>query len=420
MFPTEVSAEKEAVQPIIGALLRTLSQIPTADENDGRSNLLRERFFPPSQEVGPRRYLDFETDFLAPFVPTFVPQAAPAPATKNKARRGQNAKSIHRESSKQMCRHLARRTLVAFDVGNKGINSSSVGLIITPAYMQMIRMSLVEMGTPTAHLELSRTKLLPLVTLEAFNRMVREPSYLSYLGPLLFPKQAASAEPNTAEPDTKVPLGLHYLWEILHSDDKSLGILFFGESEGDQGACFVGEGQADVALDMTIGSGTHGIVYGHAGRFSMFVVKASVVGETRYIETEAKALTAFSHGGSRCKYLPELKCLGKVRYTIRDLPLEVPALMLTPRGIPLSQNQKIDSSSVGLVWSNIREALSFAHDKGVFHLDVCPRNIIRHGDSFLLFDWGTAGFAKQKVLGFRGSLPYACKAVHSRKNTVKW
>jgi hypothetical protein len=283
--------------------------------------------------------------------------------------------------------------------------------------MQVLRMSLVEMGTPTAHLELSRTKLLPLVTLEAFNSMVREPSNLSYLGPLLFPKQAISAEPKTAEPDAKVPLGLRYLWGILHSDDKSLGVLFFGKCEGDQGACFVGEGQADVALDKMIGSGTHGIVYGPAGHFSTFVVKASFVGKIRYIETEAKALMAFSHGGSRCKYLPELKCLGKVRYTIRASPLEVPALMLSPRGIPLSQNLKIDPTMGAFAWSNIRDALNFAHDKGVFHLDVCPRNIIKHENSFLLFDWGTAGFAEQKVLGFRGSLQYAGMEVHYVTNT---
>jgi hypothetical protein len=95
--------------------------------------------------------------------------------------------------------------------------------------------------------------------------------------------------------------------------------------------CFVEKDKSDVPLDMMLGTVPYGI-----NRYTG--LPADI--EIRYTETEGKALTAsFSHRfRSRCKYLPALKRFSKVRCTIRTSLLQVPAFVLSSKGIPLSQN----------------------------------------------------------------------------------
>ena len=77
--------------------------------------------------------------------------------------------------------------------------------------------------------------------------------------------------------------------------------------------------------------------------------------------------------------------------------------------------------------TDIMSALDFAHGKSVFHLDVCPGNIIfnSHTDSsrgrYVLIDWGCSVWGSdQRATGFRGSLAFAHQAVHKKGNTDSW
>jgi serine/threonine protein kinase len=55
----------------------------------------------------------------------------------------------------------------------------------------------------------------------------------------------------------------------------------------------------------------------------------------------------------------------------------------------------------------VSDALTFAHSKNVYHLDVHPGNIIFDGSHFVLVDWGCAACGNDEIVGFRGSFPFA-------------
>lgn len=419
IFPTDTAAEKEAVQPILCSLLRALSQI--RDDRTGsesRSDLRRERYMPPSV-AGPRRFVDFESNPLSPFTGVLLNQEMSlVKEAKNLRRKSESAEQLHGQVSKQMCGHLAKRALVAFDVGDVGVDSRSAGVIITPVYIQVISLQLEGMGTKNAKLKFDQTPLWPLVNEAAFDALVQNRQDKEYLKPQLFPGRDSSSGPD-------LPKGMKCLWELLHSSDADLGVLFFGAENQD--ATFFSEDpdgdSVSHSIGQLLGSGAQGLVYGIDDDDEL-VVKASVVGEIRYIKREFMALRTLAEGEG-CQHIPELRSCGYIEYAIRETTASVPALLMVPKGVPalqhLSSLQNKDKSKTLLtLWSNVSDALVFAHKSGVYHLDVSPRNIVFDGSRFVLIDWGCAACANDEVVGFRGSLPYAHAAVHAITNKQRW
>jgi hypothetical protein len=135
---------------------------------------------------------------------------------KNVCGKHQGAKSLHEEVARQMCGYLAKRALVAFDIGDVCADSRSVGVIITPVYMQGISLKLQSIGTANAELKFERTHLFPLVDEAAFSALVKEELDKEYLRSQLFRGQ------NSFVGSDQV-LGMQYLWELLHSSDADLG-----------------------------------------------------------------------------------------------------------------------------------------------------------------------------------------------------
>jgi hypothetical protein len=412
-FPTDTAAEKDAVQPILGAVLRALSQI--CADSEGRSDLRRERFMPKTS-AGPRRFIDFESKCLDPFTPVLLGQELSfIKEVKNVRRKHENAQFLHDEVTKQICGHLGKRALVAFDIGDVGVDSTSAGMVITPVYMQVIRLKLENMGTAEAKVQFERTDLMPLVNKEAFEALVQNSTDRDYLNPLLFPQK---------RPPSEVPTGMLNLWRLLQSSDKDLGVLFFGRKN--QVAKYVGcEDDAPVySIGKLLGSGSQGTVYA-VGEDDSIVVKASVVGEVRYIKRELKALEKLGKS-EICRNICELMGMGRVQYTIRNTTADVPAFVMAPRGVPARDHlltkvlPKDKVETLLLLWSNMLVALDFAHGKEVFHLDVSPRNIIYQDGCFILIDWGCAACDGESVTGFRGSLPFAHADVHAKENTQSW
>jgi hypothetical protein len=218
-FPNVIAAEKEAVQPILGAVLRALSQICAGSE--GRSDLRRERCMPKTS-AGPKRFIDFESKHLNPFTPLLLGQELSLiKEAKNVRRKHESAQTLHDEVTKQVCGHLGKRALVAFDIGDVGIDSTSAGLVMTPVYMQVIRLKLENMGTAEAKVHFERTNLMPLVNKEAFEVLVKNPIDREYLNPLLFPQENPPS-------DGPIPTGMLHLWRLLQSSDEDLDVLFFG------------------------------------------------------------------------------------------------------------------------------------------------------------------------------------------------
>jgi hypothetical protein len=184
------------------------------------------------------------------------------------------------------------------------------------------------------------------------------------------------------------------LWQLLHSSDPDLDVLFFGRSG--QEALFSGrsegnDGRSEVKYHIgnLLGSGSQGLVYAAdtdrvitnedqatvvADKYE-FIVKASVAGDFRYIKREILALRTLWDDDTEnlkgCKYIPEIKAIGCVEYTIRQTSSRVPAFVMFPSGVPalqfFSSNPPNYKPKLLLeLWSNVSEALAFAHEKKVY------------------------------------------------------
>ena len=372
----------------------------------------------PQQGENPRRWVDFESTPLTPFEPLLYNHSISLLGeAKNVCRVGQCAQILHKDAINQIIGNLAKRTLVAFDIGDVGINSISVGIVLTTVYMQVIRLRLSNMGKENVELKIERTRVYPLVTRQAFEKIVTKDEDREYLQSQLFPAE---------DEESDCPEGIIRLWELLHSSDTDLYMSFFGRPN--QKAIFEGD-RGKLVIGGLLGSGSQGLVYAVDAndREGAFVVKASVAGETIHIKREIEALRKLSRSiENRCPYIPTLKDRGCVEYSVRQTVAKVPAILLAPKGVPAREYLRSlaypDEKDLALLtlWKNALEALDFAHGMDVFHLDVSPRNFIRHGDRFVLMDWACAVVGPKKARGFRGTLAFAHAQVHQKENIIEW
>jgi hypothetical protein len=212
-FPNEFAGEKDAVQPILYSLFRALSGIEK-NENRGRGDIRRKRRDEPGT-TGSRRLMDYEPCFLGSFAPILLPhQFTLAIEATNIARKNKKAKAMHSEIVKQLTGYMGKRLLIAFELGNVVVDAKATGVLVTPVYVQVLCLELINMGTENVKLKLKKTKLFPLVSLKVFNRIVLDKTNKEFFNEKLF--RGPDNEPAITE-------GLKVMWALMHASEKSIG-----------------------------------------------------------------------------------------------------------------------------------------------------------------------------------------------------
>eukprot|EP01083_Nonionella_stella_P225750 802295_1 len=329
-MPAETTGEKDAVQPILHALLYKLSTLEprssssSESSNDTRRNyklrsdIHTERFTKTnitdnegSNNAGKRkRVLDDEVGSLRPVHGVLPPHLVRTGIeVKSIARNNKNAAQLHQEARNQIIGLCAKKLLVAFDFGNTGINASTTGVIVSPVYVQFIRVSINGMGTKEAKVVLEESPMAPLVDLEAFSHLVRKQENRNYLQlrcRCLFPTPTKSSD----EDPNSLPKGILQLHHMLHSKDPTfLDEMYFKENDDSGNKSDLqylvaepkaSEEQLEQAPDKKevgplIGSGGFGMAF-EARWNDDYVVKASHFGEMKSIKQEIKALHRLTHG----------------------------------------------------------------------------------------------------------------------------
>jgi hypothetical protein len=133
---------------------------------------------------------------------------------KNFARKNKKAKAMHSEVVKQLTGYMGKRLLIAFELGNVGVDAKATGVLVTPVYVQALRLELINMGTENVKLKRMKAKLFPLVSLKVFNRIVLDKTNKEVLNEKLF--RGPDNEP-------AIPEGLKVLWALMHASEKSIG-----------------------------------------------------------------------------------------------------------------------------------------------------------------------------------------------------
>ena len=442
-FP-DCAVETETVRPLIAALTHALNQIDPEeeDEEDQTGKTLSNKFERQNKRHKPDTNLCTDVDSMTTNI--FKPDHdfKLAKIVKNVCRVSIGADALRNEAEFQILSPLGKRCLDAFNVAGVGIDADSVGLIITPVYVQVVRLRLQNMSIDSVNVVVDRTAMFPLVNKEALAAFVTNEDDREFLKNQLYPSTdfTTSSNAQSGGGDCEPPQGMAVLWQLIHCNEEDIGVSFFNNRDPVKAANYISSGSTgdEVAkipqvIDKCIGSGSQGIVYGLAGdERQTFVVKTSVFGQTRYIKREIEALQRLSVGAEMdAKFVAKMEGFGLVEYKIRSVIAKTPAIMISPRGIPadsfLLSQPKFKTDLLLRLWSNGQSALTYAHKKRVFHLDVCPRNFIFSHDSnvFVLIDWGCSfcecnNINNKPVVGFRGSLPFAHAKIHDRKHNESW
>ena len=429
-FPTEYAGEKDGVQPILYALLWALTTMGTRKGED----IHRERVYPPLHDQAPRRLVDFEAGEPRPYSKVALPITATQVPIENTARKRQNPENVHMEGRKQNIGHSGKRVLVAFDIGNTGVDASSTSILKTPTYVEAVKVSLTDTGTDDVRVETHFSKMFPLVSHTAFEKLVHDEKNKEFLAKQLFPG-------NCAEPND-VPSGLEHLRDLIRASERDLGGINL--NSGDVAAKYqeFDSNTLDRFVDKNgikelIGTGAHGHVYSYSTENEGGCVKASRGGETYHIEREVVALQRFAMDSAKPDQIPRLWSMGRVEYSSRNSVINVPAFCFGPKGVPVTAIMKNGSDSITKatdatnLWNDISAALSYCHEKEIIHCDVPVENFLWDSSKgvFVLGDWScsaavsTSTTSKKKVTrvkGFRGALAFASAKVHALSFNKHW
>jgi serine/threonine protein kinase len=106
---------------------------------------------------------------------------------------------------------------------------------------------------------------------------------------------------------------------------------------------------------------------------------------------------------------------------LRGHPVNLPALIMSPCGIPVLHAVLNGAVKILTVVDQIFSALSYSHRNGVYHLDVNPRNIIYDGEKVILIDFSIGSSdCNEDRKGFRGTVDYAHRDIFEYHPAKSW
>ena len=142
-------------------------------------------------------------------------------------------------------------------------------------------------------------------------------------------------------------------------------------------------------------------------------------------QNEQKILKALEK--CKCSYISKLVMQKQLTCSIGNMEVQVPGLVLTPRGIPLPyllQREKLSSGTLNGFVNHMFEALEVIHRAEIHHNDVAPKNIVvvKKGHSWeaVLVDFGNATCQGEKLVGLVGHVHYVHDEVLSKYPSDKW
>jgi hypothetical protein len=282
--------------------------------------------------------------------------------------------------------HLGKRLLHAFNFGGAGENACAVGVCLTHLTIEVIKMTLSGVGTKEVALGVIGTDCVPLLGTES-----------------LTPEQKGALE--SMEVAGFILLAGALKYAIPPEFDRAR-----------MSVTQVAPSKEDLTDIQYLGSGTFSNVFQvKKGEFMKMPKSAAL--EKRLVEEAAILRKLQSHESNSSLprlVLDEGEGISKIQAVIRGEISEMVGLRLSGVvGVPLHRvpRDAWTEHSKSIITS-VFEALEFAHNQSIYHMDVKPGNIIvsfDEGCRTMLSDWGSSvDSANQRTLkGFVGCPPYA-------------
>jgi hypothetical protein len=291
-----------------------------------------------------------------------------------------DVETLSARAADKVIARLSNRVRSAFDFCSLGVDCTATGAVVSLVHVEVVQLSLVGMGTPSAEVIPRSTGKLPL-----FSKAVVE----KLLGPKTELNEKYQEKRNTFLSELfpygietgPIPAGMDVLFRILLCNPSDLSTPYWQEHALYQTTTTADGPRIDYVLENRLGAGAFGAVFSVTG-FSNIVVKASQ-GSGSYdwkITNEIKVLTAFNSGISKCVNIPQLQNTGILAVSIGGCRVDLKAFVSSPRGLPIdhlcTQLHDTIEQKILLVAEGVRAALDFAHRISWFYLDVRPSNIV--------------------------------------------
>ena len=289
---------------------------------------------------------------------------------------------------------------------------------MTPFYIKIVQLRLEHMGTSKTKVTIYETDLLPLMDHETFGKWAAscKPNKKNKNKNSLKSKITAFAKETTMyqkKADGEVPSGLVALYKVMTLQRKYL----FGHTSGLK---------SDSFQDL-IGYGSFSMIYSCISGGS--VIKLPRYGSVKQLSNKCSVLIALATG--EVAGIVKLEASNNISIYIGNMPIEVPALKLSPTGIPLEtylrtcRNASLRLEHLNKIGNQMHSTLDVIRTKGYSHNnDVSPKNIlVKIGSSqcqAFLIDFGISSTTKVALTGYRGTPCYSPLFVIMKYPQAQW
>ena len=363
-------------------------------------------------------------------------------------RKATSLEDLHSESRHQALGHLAKYVLQGLVLYGCGAKTWATGLTATVAYVTVYRLDLTiseytKENPDIVKLQLSESAKLPTISKDCYNMWAEK--FLTQQGESLKPAELKQIQEQInslreelygngsyASDSNPIPIGIRVLWYLMLQRRSGL----FGPDYQD----IIAPPDGQTAIGKLLGTGSFGLVFRYGqDEKSDEVLKVSRLRNCFHIERELAVLQALEREEGADYTIDDQVALPTLIHGIRPLTVKLggvtrklDGLVLSPKGTPVLSWLRMTLVDVRTgtfckkVVGQLEKALIFMHEKGVYHNDVAPKNIIirpmGHDDwNVWLVDFGCASYPKErKLTGFVGTLLYAHKYILNRRSKESW
>ena len=440
-FPGLVSQEVNAVQPLIFGLLGALGKCCKVNIRANRLSLAKTEIevevTVAATETRKKRKMDGCAGKPGRRYPVNMDTSMKLPIeVKPFTRKSVSFEKLDEESRNQITGHITK-------YGHQGLSGGTstwaTGVTANPAYIIVYRLIVLMEeycgdGKPFVKLQLVESFKLPLMTLECFESWIAKckaanpkaftPKLEEEINRLKGELYGTAEAIKTSVDVYGVPLGIWVLWDLLQKRRIDLFGPDYEKLIRSGGNINVGE---------LLGTGSFGLVFSYqmeGETHASAVLKVPILQKCTHLERELKILQHLEREEDPDTTIDEGIALPVVMKVLHNLPVvlggvkqQLKGLVLRPQGMPLTfwiraimeeaEGSSVLRGHVIQVWSQLKAALEFMHEKNVFHNDVTPKNIVVCDTadwSVCLVDFGSA-FLKdgndKKMTGFEGTPNYA-------------
>lgn len=332
---------------------------------------------------------------------------------KPETRKQESPKSVHTGGVDQGLATAAKSVMISFNFAKVGLPSRATHIAVTPAFIQVYQLQVMNIGTPEVKAVWYASKRYPFFTFKTYEKFIASAGAKNLRKFDEEREDMYGREGKGGMDGVGRPLGYKVVAVLMSVSEVDL-----------YGPTVVAE--HDI-LGPILGYGTYSMVFRHEknrnrvvklSRFGRDIGDKEILKSLKSLQEKPKTIVTLVESSSLCV------AFGDVRW-------QLPILIMEPRGRQLLDARRDTNCSSGKwimkVQTDIVSALDFIHLHGILHRDVKPSNIIvvddaaeAHNFRAVLIDFSISCKLDAQEVGFCGTRNYTHREVYKFFPNLKY